>query len=70
MSILIYNYINYIFNTNKYKYFNFWISNKYNFNLSIEFTLTDLAFINIFQGINIPIPCRTKIKYTIFHLEQ
>ncbi|KAE9539927.1 hypothetical protein AGLY_005179 [Aphis glycines] len=25
----------------------------------------NLAFINMFQGINIPIPCRTKIKYTI-----
>lgn len=45
-------------------------NNKHTFNFSIEFPLTDLAFINIFQGINIPIPCRTKIRYTIFHLEQ
>lgn len=32
--------------------------------------LTDFAFINIFHGIKIPIPWRTKIKYTIFHLEK
>jgi len=44
--------------------------NKYALNFLNAFLLTDLAFINIFHGINIPIPCRTKIKYTMFHLEQ
>jgi len=46
------------------------LNNKHALNSALNFTYRFSIYKHIFQGINIPIPCRTKIKYTTFHLEK